>query len=104
MIERGRIEELVVQELDEANKKYPLFHSPHEAYAVLAEEVDEMLYDAQCVRADLETMWRDVKADRNIEETADRIYNYATYAAQEIIQVMAMCIKIKKSKLYEVEK
>lgn len=100
MIERGRIEELVVQELDEANKKYPLFHSPHEAYAVVMEEVDEMFFEAQCVRAEIETMWRDVKADRNIEEMAKRIYDRAIFAAQEAIQVAAMCEKIKKSGLY----
>jgi hypothetical protein len=100
MIERGRIEELVVQELDEANEKYPLFHSPHEAWAVLAEEVDEMYFEAQCIRAELERMWQDVKADRDIEEVAKRIYDHAIFAAQESIQVAAMCNKIKQSELY----
>lgn len=33
MTDRKIIEELVQQELKEANEKHPLFHSPHEAYA-----------------------------------------------------------------------
>ena len=37
-----KIEELVNQELAEANKQHPLFHSWHEAYAVVLEEIDEL--------------------------------------------------------------
>lgn len=101
MTEQGRIEELVVQELDEANKKYPLFHSPHEAYAVLAEEVDEMYQEAEWTRAYLGHMWECVKADDDIEYITNDIRRKAVCVAQESIQIIAMCDKIKQSELYE---
>lgn len=101
MTEQGRIEELVVQELDEANKKYPLFHSPHEAYAVLKEEIDEVEYEVECQKAWMKSMWGNVKVDRNIEDIASKIYKHAIHTAQEVIQVAAMAEKIKKSNLYE---
>lgn len=101
MTEQGRIEELVVQELDEANKRYPLFHSPHEAYAVLKEEIDEVEYEVECQKAWMKSMWGDVKCNRNIDEVASNIYKHAIHTAQEAIQVAAMCLKTKKSNLYE---
>lgn len=102
MIERERIEELVVQELDEANEKYPLFHSPHEAYAVIKEEVDELTYEVKVlIDWEINNMWREVKSDRSIEDIAKSIYNHAIFAAQEAIQVAAMAEKIKQSNLYE---
>lgn len=104
MIEREKIHELVVQELDEANKKYPLFHSPHEAYAVLLEEVGEMGDDVCVITDHMRAMWDCVKNDNEIEYWADRIHRQAIYAIQELIQVAAMCEKIKKSKLYEEQK
>lgn len=100
MTEQGRIEELVVQELDRANKKYPLFHSPHEAYAVLSEEVEEMVDDVNVIIDHMNATWDCVKDDKEIEYWTDRIYKQAIYAIQEGIQVAAMCEKIKKSKLY----
>lgn len=100
MTERGRIEELVVQELDEANNKYPLFHSPHEAYAVLREEAEELEYEIEQIKVALKYMWVDIKNDIGIEGKADRIYAHAIHAAQEARQVAAMCEKIKQSELY----
>jgi hypothetical protein len=32
----------IAKELDKANDKFPLFNSPHEGYAVLIEEVEEL--------------------------------------------------------------
>lgn len=104
MTEQGRIEELVVQELDEANKKYSLFHSPHEAYAVLKEEVDKVEYEVEHMKASMKLLWVEVRKDKNIEKRANEIYKHAIYTAQEAIQVAAMCLKIKKSKLYEEER
>ena len=48
----------------------------------------------------MKSMWGDVKADRNIDEVASNIYKHAIHTAQEAIQVAAMCLKAKKSKLY----
>ena len=101
MIAREKIYELVKQELNEANEKYPLFHSPHEAYAVLKEEVDELQYEIDKITSGTDYLWTAVKNDRDIESYADRIYAYAVMTVQEAIQVAAMCEKIKQSELYE---
>lgn len=101
MIEREKIHELVAQELEDANAKYPLFHSPHEAYAVLLEEVDEVDYEVGCVRNLLYSMWVKVKNDMIIEDSADEIYAHAVNGIRELIQVAAMAEKIKQSGLYE---
>ena len=100
MIAREKIYKLVEQELDEANEKYPLFHSPHEAYAVLKEEVDELEHEMEKIWSLTDSLWVAVKSDRNIESYADRIYAYAVMTVQEAIQVAAMCDKIKQSELY----
>ena len=54
----------VVEEYERARGSFPAFHSAHEAYAVVKEEVDEW--------------WDSIKADH-----PDR---------KELIQVMAMCL------------
>ena len=100
MTERETIEKLVELELDEANEKYPLFHSPHEAYAVLKEEVEELEYEMEQISSKTNHLWSAVKCDRNTEDYADRIYAHAIFAAQEAIQVAAMCEKIMQSELY----
>lgn len=101
MTKREKIEELVAEELESANKKYPLFHSPHEAYAVLAEEVEEVEYDIEKVKQRLRYMWLAVKNDDNIENHATMLYAYAVNAIGELIQCAAMCDKIKQSGLYK---
>lgn len=100
MIKRERIYELVAQELKEANEKYPLFRNPHEAFAVLLEEVEEMGDDVCVITDHMRAMWKCVKDDNEIEYWAERIHRQAIYAIQELIQVAAMCEKIKQSNLY----
>jgi len=55
----------VLAELTRARAKFPAFHSGHEGFAVIKEELDEL--------------WEDVKADRS--------------ARAEAIQVAAMAIR-----------
>ena len=57
----------VRKELEFAQDKFPAFHSAHEGYAVIAEELDEL--------------WTDVKQ------------NNTNYARAEAIQVAAMAIR-----------
>ena len=101
MIEREKIFELVAQELEDANRIYPLFHSPHEACAVLKEEVEEVGYEIDWINKMLNLMWIDVKSDVSIENNADSIYAHAVNGIRELIQVCAMTEKIKMSNLYE---
>lgn len=57
-------------ELWRARKKFPAFHSPHEGYAVIAEEFDEL--------------WLEVKRYPNVDRAKMRA---------EAIQVAAMALR-----------
>lgn len=65
----------IKKEYEFANKKFPLFNSYHEGYAVLKEEVEEM--------------WEEIKHDKvdNKQARKERI-------KKEIIQVAAMALKL----------
>lgn len=60
----------VYNEFNRTNAIYPHFHSYHEGYAVILEELDEM--------------WDEIKKKRNDPR---RIY-------EETVQVSAMCLKL----------
>ncbi len=67
--------QLVVDELEKANDKFPLFNSSHEGYAVLKEEVDEL--------------WDEIKNNKNPMTMVSQ--------KKEAIQVGAMAIKFLMS-------
>ena len=72
------------------------FHSQHEAWAVLKEEVEEMCQAAnQGVFQSLQfVLWQDVKHDKKTDQAKlDEIYENAFKCACECVQVMAMCLK-----------
>lgn len=100
MIDKDIIELLVSFELEEANEKRPLFRIPHEAYAVLLEEVEEMEDEVRAISDHMEIMWDYVKSDKDIEDRAVVIYKRAIRTIQEAVQVAAMCQKIKVSDIY----
>lgn len=70
-IKIATIIEAVQNELHDANNKFPAFNSPHEGYAVLKEEVDEL--------------WEEIKK------------NNLRNAEKEAVQVAAMAIKFIQS-------
>ena len=72
------------------------FHSQHEAWAVLKEEVEEMCQSVnQGVFQSLQfVLWQDVKHDKAADQAKlDEVYNAAFACACECVQVMAMCLK-----------
>lgn len=92
------IEKLINEELQNANKKFPLFSSWHEAYAVILEEVEEANNEADVMcNLYLDRLWHDIKAKASSE--ADRFENinmlrwHTVRAIEELIQVAAMCDK-----------
>lgn len=92
------IEKLINEELQSANKKFPLFSSWHEAYAVILEEVEEANNEADVMcNLYLDRLWRDIKVKASSE--ADRLEDigivrgHAVRAIEELIQVAAMCDK-----------
>lgn len=93
MTELSEIQRLVNEELKEANKKYPLFHSDHEAYAVIKEEVEECEDDMREMQMVLSYFWSKVKRDKKSDDIIQGIKKIAMHAAAEAIQVAAMCDK-----------
>ena len=89
------IRALVDKELAAANERFPQFHSAHEGYAVILEEIEELSSEARQADEFTVFLWDAVKAN-NPEETERHISiieKLAINAACEAIQVAAMCKK-----------
>ena len=87
------IEELVQQELKEANEIHPQFHSDHEAWAVIKEELEECEEELKGANYYIEWVWENIKRNymiyTHLQATKERAMNLAA----EAIQVAAMCEK-----------
>lgn len=84
---------LVDKELAAANERFPQFHSQHEGYAVIKEEVDELKEYTDLTNNRMIYLWARVRFNNSCEELVSRIYDDAINAAVEAIQVAAMCKK-----------
>lgn len=72
------------------------FHSPHEAYAVILEE-DNELYDEFCeIERNLDGYWESVKKDAEDKGKLLEIEKHAMMATCEAIQVAAMARKAQR--------
>ena len=92
---RPAIEKLAEMEKQDANRKFPLFHSMHEGYAVLLEEVEEAREALTRTETCLSALWahiRDNNAGR-APEFAGRIREHALDLATEAVQAAAMAQK-----------
>lgn len=90
------IEEAVELERDNAIVEHGPFHSQHEAWAVLKEEIEEMCQSINrgIFQSMLYTLWIDIKADKPVNEDKLREVREAAFAAAcEAVQVMAMVEK-----------
>lgn len=104
---RPAIEKLAEMEKQDANRKFPLFHSMHEGYAVLLEEVEEAQESLNLAEGSLSMLWthiRDNNADRALE-FAGRVREHALDLAVEAVQAAAMAQKFvdsaRKEALYD---
>lgn len=91
----GKLHELVGIELAEANKAYGLFHSLHEGYAVLREEVEEASEALKLVRGSLDEIWLGCRNNNPRWVTAPDIEREALLLASEALQTAAMARKLK---------
>ena len=92
---RPAIEKLAEMEKQDANRKFPLFHSMHEGYAVLLEEVEEAREALTRTEISLSALWahiRDNNAGRALE-FAGRVREHALDLAVEAVQAAAMAQK-----------
>lgn len=69
------------------------YNSPHEAYAVMLEEVQEAQENMKCLQAGMEIMWTAIREDnrKQIGPSVVRIEHYAKQLAAEAVQVAAVC-------------
>lgn len=91
---------LAREELESANKKFPLFHGSHEGFAVLLEEAEELAEESDEIEKIMNSWWMYLRRDENIDiqkKRVDKIRRHAVNAAMEAIQVIAMCDKFKMS-------
>ena len=91
------IMEAVDAEEDAAIKAHGLFHSDHEAWAVLKEEVEELcecLDEQEAMHHRLDLLWHMIRINNEIDEgDLNLIYDFAKSCAEEAVQVMAMVEK-----------
>lgn len=89
----AEVKALVYKELESANAHFPAFHSPHEGWAVIREEADELKEESMYVGYLLESMWEKIKKNEKTEMYAKDVLEYGVNAACEAIQVAAMARK-----------
>lgn len=87
------IEELVQQELKEANEIHPAFASDHEAYAVLLEEFEECKEEIEACELQLQRIWKQTKNDEDNHALYTYLKEHAKRLAAEAIQLAAMADK-----------
>ena len=89
----NQVRQLVEVELAAANERFPQFHSTHEGYAVILEEMEETKDQLAAAERFLSYAWDRVKNDTKAREQVDYVKLFAINAACEAIQVAAMCQK-----------
>ena len=85
--------QLVKVERAAANKRFPQFHSQHEGYAVIKEEVDELKEATDKVIGRMVSLSATGKYGNDPERLLQMISEDAGNAACEAIQVAAKCKK-----------
>lgn len=96
MTDYNVLKKLAAQELARANEKHPAFHSLHEGYAVILEELDELREEVQSANIYMERIWFHVRNDNTAlsREFAGRLQDAAIKSAAAALQVAAMAQKL----------
>ena len=92
-----KIPALVAEELEAANMQHVAFHSPHEGYAVLLEEVEETHAELIDMELAMRDIWGAIKIDNEADcrNYARIVEHKAIRLAAEAIQVAAMARKFR---------
>lgn len=86
----------VEAEVKRVNEIHPLYHSGHEAIAVLAEEVEEAREELESIKVHLAKMWERVRMDFELNYPAELVKEHAIELANEAVQVAAACERIMR--------
>lgn len=84
-----KLPDLVTEELEAANMQHTVFHSPHEGYAVLLEETEEVAEELKGLQNNMRILWECVKMD---DEPNGR--NYARFVETKAIRIAAEAIQV----------
>lgn len=90
------IEQAVCYELQNIVKVHgPTYHSAHEGYAILLEEVQEAVEDGVYIENRLEYVWKGVRNNDKdlILNSLGEVKEYALALAEEAVQCAAVCEK-----------
>lgn len=99
---KNLIEELIKTELERANEKFPQFHSRHEAYGVMLEELQEMLEETKYTEYGIEgDYWKACRFDKDFSERRtldllDCLEGTIVCLIKEAVQLAAMVQKAKR--------
>lgn len=77
------------------------YHSLHEGWAVLKEEVEEADFRHKQILHLVDDVWEIIKAYGNVDNTLKHVQKYAIQAMMELAQVWAVCEKMKKGEVKE---
>ena len=89
----NQVRDLVKIELAAANERFPQFHSAHEGYAVIREELEETEEKVEMSKKYLKFLWDSIKMDRKTKWAVEYMKEFSINAACEAIQVAAMAQK-----------
>ena len=92
-VSNEEVQALFDKELKKANENNPQFHSSHEAYAVLLEEVEEVRKVLDGLDCCTGYIWDAVKNGGCLRNDLEWTKKYASSLIREAIQVGAMCDK-----------
>lgn len=100
------VEQLIQTEYKNACKNYgDKYHSLHEGYAILLEEIEESENEFTRIKSTLSFLWVNIKYGKAqmIEQNLDILQKYTQNAMKELAQVGAVLMKIENT-ISEVEK
>lgn len=69
------------------------YHTEHEGYAVLKEEVEEMEEEQTRINQYMRVLWINIKTDDKLSSLLNGIKERAKFLAHEAFQVAAVCQK-----------
>ena len=90
--ERTKVELIVHQEMINATKEHSPFHTTHEGWAVMHEEIEELEKEFEYLKQNHDFLWDFIKNNDRNEQlyTADVIYKTSINLSLEAIQYAAM--------------
>lgn len=92
------IDQAVCYELQNIVKEYgPTYHSTHEGYAILKEEVEEAADDLHELEWMLEVLWQNIRINYKVDDDLTKLKGVAVALAGEAVQCAAVLEKFLSS-------